>query len=181
MGEGRTCDRALCAGCRIPTDAEHDYCPEHAPRRVKVWTARIGRAAGPDVLDVTRKSGQEGLFLAPTWEAIRPVLDARREAEECLRGANRDGAIGMLHRVAAQEILDRAWAAYRPAFLELMRASWREHRIAWLRLLARETVTLVCYCTEVDQCHRTILARELLPACGATYMGERGVTGRLDL
>ena len=138
-----------------------------------VWTARVDYQ-GPDRFDVTRKTGQEGLFLAPTWEAIRPVLDARRKAEEALRGAHRDGAIGAYHRAVAAETLEAAWSAYHPAFVALMRASWQEHRVAWLRLLARESVTLVCYCTEVERCHRTILARELLPKVGATYQGERG-------
>jgi len=64
--------------------------------------------------------------------------------------------------------------AYRTYYLDLMRASHRQHREAWADLLARDGVTLLCYCApKVPFCHRHILAREILPALGARYCGER--------
>lgn len=43
---------------------------------------------------------------------------------------------------------------------------------AWRALLARPRVVLACYCADPERCHRTILARDILPKLGATYRGE---------
>jgi predicted dehydrogenase len=52
----------------------------------------------------------------------------------------------------------------------------RAHRAAWDALLAREEVTLCCYCSAPPgrelHCHR-VLAAGLFVKCGAIYMGER--------
>ena len=47
---------------------------------LRVKTSRIGYQ-GPDALNITRGSGaREGLVWAPSWEILRPALDARRRA-----------------------------------------------------------------------------------------------------
>ena len=104
---------------------------------------------GPDRLDVTRMSAKaEGIAFAPSWGILRPALDARRDGR-----------------------LDEAWPGYLADYMSEMRRSFREQRAAWDALLARETVTLVCYCVQADRCHRTLLAG-ILAKLGATYEGE---------
>lgn len=114
---------------------------------LRVYTAQIGKYYGPDALDITIKSAQpDGRPFAPDrWDMVLGVKRGRLPAD-----------------------------AYRAYYLDLMRASYREHREAWAGLLARSEVTLLCYCTvKVPFCHRQILAREILPALGARYCGER--------
>jgi uncharacterized protein YeaO (DUF488 family) len=117
-----------------------------------VFTARIGYS-GFDRLDVTRKSaGPEGLPFAPSWQILAPVLAMRRR-----RG---------------QRAARSAWPRYVVDYTAEMRRSYREHRAVWDKLLARDEVTLVCYCPDPMFCHRTLLA-SILMACGAKYAGER--------
>lgn len=124
---------------------------------IHVHTARIDYA-GPDRLDVTRKSADEwGKSFAPSWATLRPVLDARKIAASM---------------VVPSDYLDDAWREYVPRFMFEMRKSYRERRADWERLLAMPRVVLCCYCSDRDQCHRTILAREILPKLGAVYCGE---------
>jgi len=114
---------------------------------VRVYTAQIGKYHGAGALDITIKSAPpEGRPFAPDrWDM---VLSAKRG------------------RLSAD--------AYRAYYLELMRASCRQHLEAWAALLARDEVTLLCYCpATVPFCHQHILAREILPALGARYYGER--------
>lgn len=114
---------------------------------LRVYTAQIGKYHGADALDITIKSAPPaGRPFAPDrWDM---VLGAKRG------------------RVSA--------AAYRSYYVELMRTSYRRHRDAWATVIAREEVTLLCYCTAATPfCHRYILAREILPALGAQYCGER--------
>ena len=114
-----------------------------------VYTARIG-AAG---LDITRKSASgTGLLFAPSWSILTPAIEARHSGDPAREAA--------------------AWEAYIPAYLAEMRASYRAHRPAWQALFARGKVTLLCYCTDPERCHRTLLARDILPKLGAVYMGE---------
>ena len=114
---------------------------------LRVYTAQIGKYHGADALDITIKSAPpEGRPFAPDrWDM---VLGAKR---------------GRLSQ-----------DAYHAYYLDLMRGSYRQHREEWADLLARDEVTLLCYCTPtVPFCHRHILAREILPALGARYSGER--------
>ena len=114
---------------------------------LRVYTAQMGKYCGADALDITIKSAPpEGRPFAPDrWDM---VLGAKR---------------GRLSQ-----------DAYRTYYLDLMRASHRQHREAWADVLARDEVTLLCYCAPtVPFCHRHILAREILPALGARYCGER--------
>lgn len=112
-----------------------------------VHTARI-TYAGPDRLDVTRKSGDP--TFAPSWGILRPMIDARRQ------GGN----------------WTWLWPRYVEQYTAEMRQSYRANRAAWDALLARAEVTLCCYCTDALHCHRTVLA-EILGKLGAVVKGER--------
>ncbi len=137
------------------------------PSRLIVATANINTYAGADRFDITRGTGKgDGLLFAPSAEILAPAISARRQAEPLLRRGNERQALAIEHA---------AWRTYEPLYIEEMRASCREHRDAWDRLLAREKVTLVCFCDltkwPADHCHRVVLAR-LLTKFGATYAGE---------
>ncbi len=142
---------------------------------LRVFTARLSYV-GVDRLDITRKSAtDEGIAFAPSWGILTAALDARRKADECMKGAQRDGAVGALHRATAWEIESAAWTEYEPRYVDEMRRSYEAHRDRWRALLARECVTLVCFCNLArwpGHCHRVILAG-LLVKCGAEYVGER--------
>lgn len=112
-----------------------------------VHTARI-TYAGPDRLDITRKSGDPAF--APSWAILRPMLDAKRFGSSWV----------ML------------WPEYVEDYTAEMRISYRENRAAWDVLLARDEVTLLCYCVDAKFCHRTVLAG-ILAKLGADVRGER--------
>lgn len=114
---------------------------------LRVHSARISYG-GPDRLDVTRKSGTGGLFLAPSWAILRPAINDRRAG------------------------LPFDWARYVEAYIAEMRESYRWYRTEWQELLSRDRVTLVCYCTDPIQCHRHLLRERILPALGAVDAGE---------
>lgn len=124
-----------------------------------VRTARVSYA-GPDRLDITRKSGDDfGLAFAPSWTLLAPALRAR----------------------AAGEVDAAAWAAYVEAYTDEMRASYRSWPITWGRLLALSRVVLVCYCTDAERCHRRVLAG-ILVKLGAVDEGEvEAAQGSLEL
>jgi hypothetical protein len=116
---------------------------------LQVHTARIS-TRDPDRLDVTRKSGKGGLFLAPSWSILGPVkLALKSEAP----------------------IAD-VWAFYRECYLREMRHSYATERSLWDALLARERVVLTCFCTDPIHCHRFILRTRILPKLGAVDCGE---------
>jgi hypothetical protein len=114
---------------------------------LRVYTAQIGKYDRTDALDITIKSAPlEGRPFAPDrWEMVLGAKRGRLSPE-----------------------------AYRAYYLHLMRASYRQHPEAWANLLARDEVTLLCYCAStVSFCHRRILAHEILPELGAQSCGER--------
>ena len=176
---------APCSLCARP-EADHDdaacsfgWTPALPPLRV--WTARASWR-GEGRLDITRKSGTAGLFLAPSWAILRPALDVRVQAM-----ARRSVAVEEAKRgdhPAAQALFDEsirveveAWARYVPLYVAEMRVSYRANVEAWKELLARREVTLCCYCAAWPgsaelHCHRRLLAA-LLVKCGAVDMGER--------
>ena len=149
-----------------------------------VHTARVSYD-GADRLDVTRKSaGPDGIAFAPSWAILRPALDlmqtarsshsAARHITQATHGnlsAESASSLGVL-RVAPSVIADAAWALYSAAYAAEMRESYRTQRAAWRALLARESVTLVCYCTDPARCHRTLLAG-IFAKLGAINEGER--------
>lgn len=117
-----------------------------------VYTARV-TYGGADRLDIARSSaGPDGLPFAPSWTILRPMLELRRA----------EGAMAVAY----------AWPKYAADYTAEMRRSYREYRPAWNALLARDEVTLVCYCTDPTHCHRTVLG-EILAKLGAEVRGER--------
>ena len=138
---------------------------------LEVWTARIGSVDGDDVLDVTRKSaGPNGLPFAPSIELLGPILRARARQRALFMRAGPEDRATLVEQ--ARELEHEAWERYVPAYLAEMRASYRRERSAWARLLERPRVCLVCYCPKSERCHRTVLAREILPKLGAIYASE---------
>jgi uncharacterized protein YeaO (DUF488 family) len=137
-----------------------------------VRTARVSHKSD-DVLDVTRKSGKDGLFLAPSWELLGPMLRVRKAMNDA-RIAKIKSPSDSAQRLLADTTLafSEAWDAYIQGYLQEMRASYRQRAADWKKLLERESVTLVCYCTDPFHCHRTLLATRVLPALGALYAGE---------
>ena len=110
-----------------------------------IYTARVSYR-GPDRVDVTRKGGSP---FGPSWPLLQHFLAIRRSGKET-------GSV---------------WADYRAAYLQEMRALYRVNPAPFLALAARDA-TLVCYCTDAERCHRTLLA-DILVKLGAEYGGER--------
>lgn len=121
---------------------------------LQVWTSRIdllGR--DPDVIDVSRagvlkRPAGPGAPFAPSWDLLQPFILKRR----------------------AREPLD--FEVYARRYTAEMRESYRRSRKAWEALLSRDRAVLCCYCVNPDECHRTVLARDILPKLGASYRGE---------
>lgn len=134
-----------------------------------VQSARINYS-GPDRLDVTRKSGTDGLFLAPSWAILRPALDAMNAAKEEWDFYANEGAWSCGED--ARRRLDGTWRSYITAYEREMAKSRVENRAQWDALLARERVVLCCYCTDPEHCHRALLRARILPALGAIDEGE---------
>lgn len=115
----------------------------------RVYTSRV-TYPGEDGLRVTRYHGhRDGLPFAPSEAILLPALVARKAGR-----------------------LDAHWPTYAAAYVAEMRASYKANPRAWAALLAREEVTLLCFCDSPRLCHRYLLA-DLLTKCGATYCGER--------
>lgn len=133
-----------------------------------VFGARIC-TRDPDRLDVTRKSGTDGLFLAPSWAILRPALDALKVADALI-----EETLGLdpVALQSADTMRTVAWERYTADYLHEMRRSYREHRAAWEALLARHRVVLCCYCTDPLHCHRYLLRAVILPKLGAIDCGE---------
>lgn len=129
---------------------------------LRVQSARI-TYRGEARLDCTRKSGKEGLFLAPSWAILRPALDARKRADALAKN-------GMFFDASCIE--SDARDRYVSAYLDEMRRSYVDNRPQWTALLARERVVLCCYCTDPEHCHRALLRVRILPALGAVDEGE---------
>jgi uncharacterized protein YeaO (DUF488 family) len=117
---------------------------------VELHTSRIN-TSDKDKLDITRKSATRfGLNFAPSWN--------------------------ILNKVKKEEI---DFETYKLLYIEEMKKSYVENNAAWFLLLTKERVCLICYCTDHEKCHRTILARDILTLYGAKYVGE--ITDSSDL
>lgn len=126
-----------------------------------VHTGRVSYA-GPDRLDVTAKSAPpEGKAFAPSWKLVSWGLKMRAQAakKRAMRESNAD------------EFWEWSWKIYSMRYKERLRISYRQNRRAWDRLLGRERVVLVCYCTDATYCHRRVLA-DVLEKLGAYNAGE---------
>jgi len=163
---------------------------------LRVATGRID-CGDRDALDVSRAGASRarsrgvpfpGEPFAPSWEILKPALDARTLAK-IARSEGRAEDAALLEAAA--------WERYVPAFEAEMRVSYgvppdrmgqlereastrpkspvRPDRRAWLALLARERVVLTCFCVAEEgeplRCHRRLLAG-ILVKCGAVDEGE---------
>lgn len=95
--------------------------------------------------------------------SLRRFADGRKFApSEKLLSAYKYGGLG--------------WKAYERHYLAEMEAVYRESPGLFLELLKREEITLVCYETGPDRCHRRLLAGFL-----AGIAEEQGIEVRLDI
>lgn len=113
---------------------------------LKVYTAFASYRAG-DKLDISRKSGADAF--APSWALLNPFLMLRK---------------GM-------GLTEAHWDKYTERYTQEMRYSYLKNRESWEELLARQVVTLTCYCIKAEQCHRSLLGR-ILEKLGAKFIGE---------
>lgn len=105
--------------------------------------------AGPDRVDITRKSGSPlGLCFAPSDALLWPYIAKRK----------------------AGGLTEEDWREYRRRFLDEMRESYARNRGAWADLLGGNHAVLCCYCPAYP-CHRYVVAWILLQL-GAVYLGE---------
>ncbi len=146
-----------------------------------VHTARVS-SRDPDAFNVTRKSGgDKGAPFAPSWTLLRRGLDDRAkaigQAAAIVRACEEatGGHLADEDRAKGRAMLEtQAWSRYAGDYHAEMQRSYREHRAAWDALLARPRVVLVCYCTDPDRCHRSLLAG-YLGKLGADVQGELGL------
>jgi uncharacterized protein YeaO (DUF488 family) len=125
-----------------------------------VYTAPLAYR-GPDRLDVSPLTGD------PLGQAFAPpaalVTGFQRRQAKVSPG------------------MEGPWVSFVSAYTQQMRGSLRasrqEQNGAWRVLLARPSVTLVCFCADPATCHRSVLAG-LLARCGAREGGEREVSTR---
>lgn len=126
---------------------------------LQVYTTRINpKLKDPDALDVTRSGADRGSMLsrgiggafAPSVGLLLPYIRLRKEGKDT----------------------PDDWERYRESYIREMRESYRGTPRPWRILLAWNRVVLVCFCTDAEHCHRTLLGREILPKLGAHYHGE---------
>jgi len=126
-----------------------------------VYTSRISYS-GPDRLDITRGSGDDGLAFAPSWRIVRDGQRGMKRAT-WLRGRGR--------QQEADWLAADTWGRYRARYRDEMIRSVRYRREHWDALLGRDRVVLCCYCVDPHRCHRSLLAG-YLAAHGAELGGE---------
>jgi len=99
---------------------------------------------GTDRLDITVKGKDPiGRVFAPTWDMVMGYKNKKID-----------------------------WDEYSRQYRNLMRKTYKECRQVWESILARDEVTLVCFCRPDQNCHRFLLAG-YFEKLGATYLGER--------
>lgn len=152
---------------------------------LKVWTARV-TWMDIDRLDVTRSGARRasaagggtrdgrdgrdggvvinGSVFAPSDAILWPAKRALQAADAM--EASGDG-------IGAARLRAETWGRYAAEYRQEMRASYERHRVMWERVLASQRITLVCFCTRPEMCHRTELS-DILGVLGAQVMGERG-------
>lgn len=109
-----------------------------------IHTARMSYS-GVDRIDITRKGNHpKWRVFAPSWELLKPVVDLRRSG-------------------ASVEALQAAWDRYVPEYMQQMRKAYHYEPARFKDLLSRVRITLVCFCRDHEQCHRTLLGRDILP------------------
>lgn len=108
---------------------------------VRTATVRYG---GPDRLDVTVKGNDPfGKNFAPPGELLRAYLRLRMQQP-------------------GKVLPEKDWLTYAKAYKEALRERYRQNPLVFRELLQWPEVTLVCYCHHPVQCHRHVLAAEVL-------------------
>lgn len=98
-----------------------------------------------DGLDITRSARS---CFGPSEKLLWPEIRLRKEESS-------------MPRLARLKRQSERWKAYEAAYFEEMRELYRSNREPWNELLARPSVTLLCFCQESMLCHRTSLAKIL--------------------
>lgn len=131
---------------------------------MRVFTSSLGAYTGEDRLNITRQSGgPPGEPFAPRNDVFRAAVKRKMDLQH-----RRTRSSSMTH----VELVQQQWREYAEAYFAWIEESHRHHPEAWRALLAREEVTLVCYCVVPTRCHRSLLAAHLV-GLGAIYEGER--------
>lgn len=151
-------------------------CTIHGRIPLQIHTARVG-TNDRDALAITwlqnmqhRKARTGRDLFQPDG---KPVPDTMGH-----RGVGRAFApsAGLLWPLIQQRrmgtLTDADWVAYVADYHEEMRQSYKRHRKAWDTVASWARVVLVCYCTDPERCHRTVLARLLVKSAGGVYLGE---------
>ena len=110
----------------------------------KYYTAQY-RYSGADRVDITVK-GQHpiGKIFAPTWNMVMGLKNS-----------------------------DIGWMEYCIEYADMMAKSCHDKPVEWMSILkSNGPLTFVCFCKELQECHRWLLAG-ILQKMGAEYLGER--------
>lgn len=117
---------------------------------MKVYTSRSDYK-GKDKIDIGPRSlSREGLLFVPSPKLLATLPDPRQ----------------------GTKLSPEAWAQFVSAYTEEMEASQNKWMEAWDRIFEWSQVTFTCDCPSPEQCHRTVLAKEIFPSMGATFAGE---------
>lgn len=78
-----------------------------------------------------------------------------------------------------------SWEEYTQRYIQYMRLSYQEQKQHWLDLFYKTSITLVCFCTDPEHCHRKLLAEILIKVGKAhnihvAYHGERELKPHSD-
>ena len=118
---------------------------------MKLYTCQMSQwRYAENFYDVTVKSGDK--LLAPTWDLLRRSKEATKK--------------GIDYR-----------EQYIPEFIALMRVSFMDNKDHWVSLLSHDVLTIACYCSCDDYCHRQTLVTILRSVAEFynipfEYMGE---------
>lgn len=71
-----------------------------------------------------------------------------------------------------------SWEQYKDKYTQMMRKSYKENNNRWLEVLNKDELTLLCYCTDFNRCHRSLLAKMLVKVAKTKgmkvdYLGEK--------
>lgn len=129
-----------------------------------IYTARMGYKLDQDWLDITRaqRTNQTdgghrgiGLSFAPSIALLKHYLKLRSDDID-----------------PGRELSGEEWERYSQSYMVEMRESYARRRPVWNRLMTWDRVVLLCFCTSPIHCHRHVLAQQILPKLGASFMGE---------
>lgn len=153
---------------------------------LRLYTSRI-TYKGADGIDITAKSAlpQDRCF-APSWKILRPLLELRKATEGQGGNVSSSPSTGPS---AADIAYAEAYSGYIAAYTDEIRAAYRANRPRFEAVLASDSATFTCYCSDgyvnkkrhlylypgyklAIRCHRIVLAL-IFVKLGAIYLGER--------